>query len=167
MGSNNNACLVGLKLYLEEESLDKKKQSYDTSDWCLENRKVGIPQSVFNVICNYSVPECKKSLHACDVNICYWESSRHAKSHCAGLVCAPHSVVTQCLTPLFFRIYPSRWMVVTVVSLRVNLPNILVEMQISPSPRCVIQPYSYWYVLYASIFLCLHRPITDCELKSH
>ncbi|XP_071581648.1 sentrin-specific protease-like [Temnothorax nylanderi] len=33
MGSDNPKCLAALKLYLQNESLDKKKQPYDMSDW--------------------------------------------------------------------------------------------------------------------------------------
>ncbi|XP_077260893.1 sentrin-specific protease 1-like [Temnothorax americanus] len=33
MGGDNSQCLATLKLYLQDESLDKKKQSYDMSDW--------------------------------------------------------------------------------------------------------------------------------------
>ncbi|XP_066600299.1 sentrin-specific protease 1-like [Prorops nasuta] len=39
MGSPNAKCLLALKQYLQDESLDKKKKPYDTSDWTLENAK--------------------------------------------------------------------------------------------------------------------------------
>uniref|UniRef100_A0A1B6D8K8 Ubiquitin-like protease family profile domain-containing protein n=1 Tax=Clastoptera arizonana TaxID=38151 RepID=A0A1B6D8K8_9HEMI len=45
MGGNNNKCLKLLLKYLEDESLDKKKLPYDTSDWKLENVK-DIPQQM-------------------------------------------------------------------------------------------------------------------------
>ncbi|KAG7202834.1 hypothetical protein KM043_009987 [Ampulex compressa] len=45
MGSNNLKCLSALRQYLEEESLDKKKQAYDTSGWKLECAK-NIPQQM-------------------------------------------------------------------------------------------------------------------------
>ena len=38
-------CLSALRQYLENESLDKKKQTYDTSDWKLESVK-NIPQQM-------------------------------------------------------------------------------------------------------------------------
>ncbi|XP_024872376.1 uncharacterized protein LOC112454954, partial [Temnothorax curvispinosus] len=43
MGSNNSKCLTALKLYLQNESLDKKKQLYDMSDWEFYSAK-NIPQ---------------------------------------------------------------------------------------------------------------------------
>ncbi|XP_076382199.1 sentrin-specific protease 1 [Megalopta genalis] len=45
MGSNNMKCLSALRQYLEDESLDKKKQPYDTSNWKLECAK-NIPQQM-------------------------------------------------------------------------------------------------------------------------
>ncbi|XP_063984234.1 sentrin-specific protease 1-like isoform X2 [Diachasmimorpha longicaudata] len=36
MGADNQKCLRALRKYLEDESLDKKKKSYDTSDWTAE-----------------------------------------------------------------------------------------------------------------------------------
>ena len=36
MGGQNSACLDGLRSYMEAESLDKRKQALDTSDWVLE-----------------------------------------------------------------------------------------------------------------------------------
>lgn len=45
MGSANPKCLVALRKYLEDESLDKKKKSYDTSDWKLDSVK-DIPQQM-------------------------------------------------------------------------------------------------------------------------
>jgi len=39
MGSSNPKCLAALKQYLQDESLDKKKQSYDMSDWKLQSAK--------------------------------------------------------------------------------------------------------------------------------
>ncbi|XP_029053378.2 sentrin-specific protease 1-like [Osmia bicornis bicornis] len=45
MGSSNPKCLSALRQYLENESLDKKKQTYDTSDWKLESVK-NIPQQM-------------------------------------------------------------------------------------------------------------------------
>jgi sentrin-specific protease 1 len=43
MGNNNPQCLATLQLYLHEESLDKKKQPYVTSDWELKSSR-NIPQ---------------------------------------------------------------------------------------------------------------------------
>ncbi|XP_022188230.2 sentrin-specific protease 1-like [Nilaparvata lugens] len=43
MGSHNNKCLTALLKYLEEESKDKKKTPYDTSDWKAVNME-DIPQ---------------------------------------------------------------------------------------------------------------------------
>jgi sentrin-specific protease 1 len=37
---NNSKCLRLLREYLEQESLDKKKLPYDTSDWADETPKV-------------------------------------------------------------------------------------------------------------------------------
>ncbi|XP_043480079.1 sentrin-specific protease-like isoform X1 [Leptopilina heterotoma] len=45
MGSANPKCLVALRKYLEDESIDKKKKSYDTSDWKLDSVK-DIPQQM-------------------------------------------------------------------------------------------------------------------------
>lgn len=45
MGSSNPKCLMALKQYLQDESLDKKKQSYDMSDWKLQSAK-NIPQQM-------------------------------------------------------------------------------------------------------------------------
>ncbi|XP_034951004.1 sentrin-specific protease 1-like [Chelonus insularis] len=45
MGGKNPKCLVALRKYLEDESLDKKKKSFDTSDWTLENME-NIPQQM-------------------------------------------------------------------------------------------------------------------------
>ncbi|CAK9814564.1 Sentrin-specific protease 1 [Anthophora quadrimaculata] len=45
MGGNNPKCLSALQQYLEDESLDKKKQVYDTSNWKLECAK-NIPQQM-------------------------------------------------------------------------------------------------------------------------
>ncbi|KZC05881.1 PREDICTED: sentrin-specific protease 1-like [Dufourea novaeangliae] len=45
MGGNNPKCLSALRQYLEDESLDKKKQTYDTSNWKLECAK-NIPQQM-------------------------------------------------------------------------------------------------------------------------
>ncbi|XP_020723077.2 sentrin-specific protease 1 [Bombus terrestris] len=45
MGGNNSKCLSALRQYLEDESLDKKKQTYDTSSWKLECAK-NIPQQM-------------------------------------------------------------------------------------------------------------------------
>ncbi|XP_045614294.2 LOW QUALITY PROTEIN: sentrin-specific protease 1 [Procambarus clarkii] len=45
MLGDNNKCLEALLKYLEDEHLDKKKTSYDTSDWTLENVK-DIPQQM-------------------------------------------------------------------------------------------------------------------------
>ena len=36
MGGRNLECLNGLKLYMEAESLDKKKTQLDTTSWKLE-----------------------------------------------------------------------------------------------------------------------------------
>ncbi|XP_071638127.1 sentrin-specific protease 1-like [Temnothorax longispinosus] len=43
MGSDNPKCLAALKLYLQNESLDKKKQLYDMRDWEFYSAK-NIPQ---------------------------------------------------------------------------------------------------------------------------
>ncbi|XP_076296562.1 sentrin-specific protease 1 [Lasioglossum baleicum] len=45
MGGNNLKCLSALRQYLEDESLDKKKKPYDTSNWKLECAK-NIPQQM-------------------------------------------------------------------------------------------------------------------------
>lgn len=45
MGGNNQLCLNTLRKYLEDESLDKKKQPYDTTDWTLQIVKK-IPQQM-------------------------------------------------------------------------------------------------------------------------
>lgn len=45
MGGNNPKCLAALKQYLQDESLDKKKQMYDMSDWKLHPAK-DIPQQM-------------------------------------------------------------------------------------------------------------------------
>lgn len=45
MGSNNPKCLAALKQYLLDESMDKKKQAYDISDWKLHSAKK-IPQQM-------------------------------------------------------------------------------------------------------------------------
>lgn len=45
MGGNNPKCLAALKQYLQDESLDKKKLSYDMSDWILQSAK-NIPQQM-------------------------------------------------------------------------------------------------------------------------
>ncbi|KAI4504185.1 hypothetical protein M0802_000656 [Mischocyttarus mexicanus] len=45
MGSSNPKCLSALRQYLEEESMDKKKKSFDTSDWKLISVK-NIPQQM-------------------------------------------------------------------------------------------------------------------------
>lgn len=45
MGGSNPKCLNALKRYLQDESLDKKKQPYDVTDWSLENVK-DIPQQM-------------------------------------------------------------------------------------------------------------------------
>ncbi|XP_054257263.1 sentrin-specific protease 1-like isoform X2 [Macrosteles quadrilineatus] len=39
MGGENNKCLHALLKYLNDESVDKKKSPYDTSDWKLQNMK--------------------------------------------------------------------------------------------------------------------------------
>ncbi|OAD58865.1 Sentrin-specific protease 1 [Eufriesea mexicana] len=45
MGGNNLKCLSALRQYLEDESLDKKRQTYDTSNWKFECAK-NIPQQM-------------------------------------------------------------------------------------------------------------------------
>lgn len=45
MGAPNNRCLTALKKYLEAEYMDKKKSSYNTQDFILENVK-DIPQQM-------------------------------------------------------------------------------------------------------------------------
>ncbi|XP_046487627.1 sentrin-specific protease 1 [Neodiprion pinetum] len=45
MGGSNPKCLNALKQYLQDESLDKKKQPYDMTGWKLENVK-DIPQQM-------------------------------------------------------------------------------------------------------------------------
>jgi len=36
MGGRNQQCLMALKKYIEDESIDKRKQTLDTSHWVLE-----------------------------------------------------------------------------------------------------------------------------------
>lgn len=45
MGGGNTKCLAALKQYLQDESLDKKKRSYDMSDWTFRSAK-NIPQQM-------------------------------------------------------------------------------------------------------------------------
>lgn len=45
MGGTNSKCLSALRQYLEDESMDKKKKSFDTSDWKLKSEK-NIPQQM-------------------------------------------------------------------------------------------------------------------------
>ncbi|XP_014486569.1 PREDICTED: sentrin-specific protease 1-like isoform X2 [Dinoponera quadriceps] len=45
MGGNNPKCLAALKQYLQDESIDKKKQTYDMSSWKLQPAK-DIPQQM-------------------------------------------------------------------------------------------------------------------------
>lgn len=45
MGQPNDLCLEHLRIYLKEESMDKKKQPYDTTGWKLEN-VTNIPQQM-------------------------------------------------------------------------------------------------------------------------
>jgi sentrin-specific protease 1 len=45
MGGNNPKCLTALKQYLQDESIDKKKQTYDMSNWKLYSAKK-IPQQM-------------------------------------------------------------------------------------------------------------------------
>ncbi|XP_032691166.1 sentrin-specific protease 1-like [Odontomachus brunneus] len=45
MGGSNPKCLAALKQYLQDESLDKKKKTYDMSDWKLQSVK-DIPQQM-------------------------------------------------------------------------------------------------------------------------
>ncbi|XP_071630578.1 uncharacterized protein [Temnothorax longispinosus] len=45
MGSNNPKCLAALKQYLQDESLDKKKQPYNMNDWKLKPAR-NIPQQM-------------------------------------------------------------------------------------------------------------------------
>ncbi|EFN89862.1 sentrin-specific protease 1 [Harpegnathos saltator] len=45
MGGNNPKCLAALKQYLQDESLDKKKQTYNMNDWKLQVAK-DIPQQM-------------------------------------------------------------------------------------------------------------------------
>ncbi|XP_047349656.1 sentrin-specific protease 1-like [Vespa velutina] len=45
MGSSNPKCLSALRRYLEEESMDKKKKTFDTNDWKLVSVK-NIPQQM-------------------------------------------------------------------------------------------------------------------------
>ncbi|XP_012537438.1 sentrin-specific protease 1 [Monomorium pharaonis] len=45
MGSSNPKCLAALKQYLQDESLDKKKQPYNMNDWKLQSAK-NIPQQM-------------------------------------------------------------------------------------------------------------------------
>ncbi|XP_064648411.1 uncharacterized protein LOC135500714 [Lineus longissimus] len=45
MGGNNNAGLAAIRKYLEDESMDKRKVAYPTTDWELINVK-GIPQQM-------------------------------------------------------------------------------------------------------------------------
>ncbi|KAF6031750.1 hypothetical protein EB796_009957 [Bugula neritina] len=45
MGGRNQQCLMALKKYIEDESIDKRKQTLDTSHWVLECVQ-GIPQQM-------------------------------------------------------------------------------------------------------------------------
>lgn len=49
MGGGNNACLMALKQYLEDESMDKKKQPFDTSDWTLECVTVSLNEQLTEI----------------------------------------------------------------------------------------------------------------------
>ncbi|XP_011872767.1 PREDICTED: sentrin-specific protease 1-like [Vollenhovia emeryi] len=62
MGSSNPKCLVALKQYLQDESLDKKKQSYDMRDWKLQSAK-NIPQQMNGSDCG--VFSCMFAEYAC------------------------------------------------------------------------------------------------------
>lgn len=56
MGGNNYPCLNALKKYLEDESMDKKKQPFDTSDWTLECVKVRLISRPLTQINNVDTP---------------------------------------------------------------------------------------------------------------
>ena len=51
MSGNGEKYLQGLKKWLEDESLDKKKVAYDTSDWTLHQQEKHIPQQTNGVDC--------------------------------------------------------------------------------------------------------------------
>ena len=42
MGGVNKDCVIALRQYLEDESMDKKKERFDTSDWVLECVRVSL-----------------------------------------------------------------------------------------------------------------------------
>ncbi len=42
MGGKNMECLQALKKYLEDESIDKKKTKYDTTNWVLKTVEVSL-----------------------------------------------------------------------------------------------------------------------------
>lgn len=50
MGGTNHACLDALRKYVQDESLDKKKQAYDMSGWHLECVKVCVPPTILKVL---------------------------------------------------------------------------------------------------------------------
>lgn len=62
MGSSNPKCLAALKQYLQDESLDKKKQPYDMNDWKLQSAK-NIPQQMNGSDCG--VFSCMFAEYAC------------------------------------------------------------------------------------------------------
>ncbi|KYN19909.1 PREDICTED: sentrin-specific protease 1-like [Trachymyrmex cornetzi] len=62
MGGSNPKCLATLRQYLQDESLDKKKQSYDMSDWKLQSAK-NIPQQMNGSDCG--VFSCMFAEYAC------------------------------------------------------------------------------------------------------
>lgn len=62
MGSGNPRCLAALRQYLEDESMDKRKKPYDTSDWKLISEK-DIPQQHNGSDCG--VFSCTFAEHIC------------------------------------------------------------------------------------------------------
>ncbi|XP_012224953.1 sentrin-specific protease 1-like [Linepithema humile] len=62
MGSSNPKCLAALKQYLQDESLDKKKQPFDMSGWRLQSAK-NIPQQMNGSDCG--VFSCMFAEYAC------------------------------------------------------------------------------------------------------
>lgn len=62
MGSSNSKCLAALKQYLQDESLDKKKQPYNMNEWRLQSAK-NIPQQMNGSDCG--VFSCMFAEYAC------------------------------------------------------------------------------------------------------
>lgn len=62
MEGNNSKCLAVLKQYLQEESLDKKKQIYDTRNWTIQSA-TNIPLQMNNSDC--TVFSCMLAKYIC------------------------------------------------------------------------------------------------------